>query len=73
MEFVPPTSFDVYNVKVQLCVMYKYKLYNFLPHVIITIIIPGNVYTWEGYSNRSVSSCVCVSVCLSVCVSPVNS
>ena len=22
---------------------------------------PEHVYTWEGYSNRSVSSCVCVS------------
>ena len=23
---------------------------------------PEHVYTWEGYSNRSVSSCVCVCV-----------
>ena len=37
------------------------------------IYYPEHVYTLEGYSNRSVSSCVCVSVCLSVCVSPVNS
>ena len=49
---------------------------------------PEHVYTWEGYSNRSVSypsptHSVCedivvtllvrVSVCLCVCVSPVNS
>ena len=39
MKFVPPTSFDVCNVKVQLCVVYKCILYNFLPHAIITIII----------------------------------
>ena len=25
---------------------------------------PEHVYTWEGYSSHSVSSCVCLSVCL---------
>ena len=30
---------------------------------------PEHMYTWEGYSNHSVSLCVC----LSVCVSPLNS
>ena len=29
---------------------------------------PEHVYTWEGYSNRSVSSCVCLCVCVSVCL-----
>ena len=33
------------------------------------IYYPEHVYTWEGYSSHSVSSCVCVCVC----VSPLNS
>ena len=30
------------------------------------IYYPEHVYTWEGYSSHSVSSCVCLSVCLCV-------
>ena len=30
----------------------------------VCVSYPEHVYTWEGYSNRSVSVCVCLSVCL---------
>ena len=30
---------------------------------------PEHVYTWEGYSSNSVSSCVCLSVCLQLIAS----
>ena len=30
----------------------------------VLVSYPEHVYTWEGYSSHSVSSCVCVSVCL---------
>ena len=36
----------------------------------VLVSYPEHVYTWEGYSNHTVSLCVCVclSVCLSVCL-----
>ena len=38
--------------------------------IVIALLVhyPEHMYTWEGYSNRSVSSCVCLCVCLSVCL-----
>ena len=32
----------------------------------VCVSYPEHVYTWEGYGNHSVSSCVCLSVCLCV-------
>ena len=34
----------------------------------VLVSYPEHVYTWEGYSNHSVSSCVCLCVCVSVCL-----
>ena len=45
----------------------RYPIFKLLHvHIQKLYCYPERVYTWDGYSNRSVSSCVCVFVCLCI-------